>query len=143
DSKNTAQMFLPEADTQSPEFKAWFGNSTVINADGTPKLVFHGTRSRDNFNTFIPGSHVGTLWAAVERGYEGFPAMAISTAREQGKPQQEIDELARGSLAQTSGRHRVHKHLRIFPLYARIENPFHTDDYTANKADELIRKAID
>ncbi|MFP3344954.1 hypothetical protein R0J87_20980, partial [Halomonas sp. SIMBA_159] len=52
DSKNTAQMFLPEADTQSPEFKAWFGNSTVINADGTPKLVFHGTRSRDNFNTF-------------------------------------------------------------------------------------------
>ncbi|MFP3786216.1 hypothetical protein, partial [Burkholderia sp. SIMBA_024] len=46
-------------------------------------------------------------------------------------------------LAQTSGRHRVHKHLRIFPLYARIENPFHTDDYTANKADELIRKAID
>jgi len=31
--------------TDTPEFKAWFRNSKVVNPDGTPKIVFHGTGS--------------------------------------------------------------------------------------------------
>ncbi len=27
----------------TPEFKAWFGKSKVVNSDGSPKVVFHGT----------------------------------------------------------------------------------------------------
>jgi len=36
--------------TSSPEFKNWFGNSKVVNDDGSPKVVYHGTwKSFDEF----------------------------------------------------------------------------------------------
>ena len=28
---------------ENPAFKAWFGNSKVVNSDGSPKVVYHGT----------------------------------------------------------------------------------------------------
>lgn len=31
--------------TKSPEFKAWFGDSKVVDADGKPLVVYHGTTS--------------------------------------------------------------------------------------------------
>ena len=31
--------------TQTPEFKAWFGNSKVVDADGKPLVVYHGTNA--------------------------------------------------------------------------------------------------
>ncbi|VVC05800.1 Uncharacterised protein [uncultured archaeon] len=47
----TVNMHLYELDygpidTNSPEFKAWFGNSIVKNENGSPKMVYHGTWSR-------------------------------------------------------------------------------------------------
>jgi hypothetical protein len=38
--------------TNTAAFQAWFGNSKVVNKDGTPLVVYHGTRS--DFNTFDP-----------------------------------------------------------------------------------------
>jgi hypothetical protein len=29
--------------TESPEFKKWFGDSAIVNEDGTPKQMYHGT----------------------------------------------------------------------------------------------------
>jgi len=37
-------------DNINDNFKQWFGNSKVINADGTPKKMYHGTRGE--FNAF-------------------------------------------------------------------------------------------
>lgn len=33
--------------SQSPEFRKWFGNSKVVDADGEPSRVFHGTDAGD------------------------------------------------------------------------------------------------
>jgi ADP-Ribosyltransferase in polyvalent proteins len=33
--------------TQTPEFKAWFGDSKVVDADGKPLAVYHGTHTPD------------------------------------------------------------------------------------------------
>lgn len=33
------------AQTDTPEFRRWFGDSKVVNADGTPRTVYHGTGS--------------------------------------------------------------------------------------------------
>jgi len=33
--------------TDSPEFKAWFGDSKVVDKDGKPLVVYHGTTSED------------------------------------------------------------------------------------------------
>jgi len=42
--------------TNTPEFKAWFGDSKVVDADGKPLVVYHGTgNSFDTFDTSING----------------------------------------------------------------------------------------
>ena len=38
--------------TDNPKFKAWFGDSKVVDADGKPLVVYHGTTA--NFDTFSP-----------------------------------------------------------------------------------------
>jgi hypothetical protein len=40
--------------TETSEFKAWFGDSKVVNADGKPLVVYHGSRNA-NFNSFNNG----------------------------------------------------------------------------------------
>ena len=42
----------PKDQIQTKEFKKWFGNSKVVNADGTPKVMYHGTPN-GNFDTFV------------------------------------------------------------------------------------------
>jgi len=37
-----AKMSLREA-PDTPEFKSWFGKSKIVNSDGTPKVMYHGT----------------------------------------------------------------------------------------------------
>lgn len=38
--------------TDTPAFKKWFGDSKVVDADGKPLVVYHGTQA--SFNTFDP-----------------------------------------------------------------------------------------
>lgn len=42
--------------TETPAFKAWFGDSKVVDAQGKPLVVFHGTAS-NNISEFLP--HAG------------------------------------------------------------------------------------
>jgi hypothetical protein len=35
---------IQQSKTDTPEFKKWFGNSKVVNPDGTPKVMYHGTK---------------------------------------------------------------------------------------------------
>ena len=63
--------------TQSQQFKRWFGDwqnhpesaSKVVNADGTPKVVYHGTSERNGSFTVFDESK------AVKRGGLGFKAL--------------------------------------------------------------------
>lgn len=41
---------LNQADTTTPEFQRWFGDSRVVDADGKPLVVYHGTTG--DFNKF-------------------------------------------------------------------------------------------
>jgi hypothetical protein len=41
--------------TQTDAFRNWFGNSAVVNEDGTPKIVYHGTT--ETFNAFRPSAY--------------------------------------------------------------------------------------
>src|SRR6266545_6706639 len=90
---------------RSTEFCCWFGNSKVVNADDTPKLVYHGTvndfevfeETRKRQRAF--GFHFGSISQAeyfAGYGYDG-----------------------RGHT--WSGGH-------IKPVYLRIESPLRTPD---------------
>lgn len=56
----------PQSPTQSydtPNFKAWFKNSQVVNEDGTPRRMYHGT-TKNNLTKFDQRS--GGIWVAFD-----------------------------------------------------------------------------
>jgi hypothetical protein len=67
------------AQESTPEFKEWFGDSKVVDEEGRPKVVYHGTRA--DFSVFDPArakDGVGSFftdapeWASVAAGGEHF-----------------------------------------------------------------------
>lgn len=75
DKKNAPESpKRPVVDT--PEFKAWFGDSKVVNNKGEPLMMFHSTRAVKDFDTFktSPVKDEGG-WAS--RGKPGDPFDAI------------------------------------------------------------------
>lgn len=60
--KHPADALLSRAvavdQTKTPNFKRWFGNSKVVDTDGRPLVVYHGTKN--DFSAFLPNSHFGT-----------------------------------------------------------------------------------
>jgi N12 class adenine-specific DNA methylase len=53
--------------TNTPEFKRWFGDSKVVDADGKPLVVYHGTDADQPFNEFHSGQHFGGKVSANQR----------------------------------------------------------------------------
>lgn len=56
---------IAAGDVNTPEFRAWFKDSKVVDENGEPLVVYHSTR--EVFNSFQPLSHFGTADAAEER----------------------------------------------------------------------------
>jgi adenine/guanine phosphoribosyltransferase-like PRPP-binding protein len=57
--------FSRQSQTDTPAFKAWFGDSKVVDSDGKPLVVYHGTDEKFNiFNT----SESGTYGAGIYFG---------------------------------------------------------------------------
>lgn len=56
-----------EDQTQTPEFKRWFGDSKVVDAEGRPLVVYHGTRG--DFDTFDAGRQGQSDFGASGRGF--------------------------------------------------------------------------
>lgn len=53
------------AQTQTPAFKEWFGDSKVVDGEGKPLVVYHGSGA--SFDTFRPGAFPGFYFAADHR----------------------------------------------------------------------------
>ena len=52
----------PVAQTETPEFKAWFSDSKVTDSAGKPLVVYHGTDAEfSEFKTRREGAHFGTF----------------------------------------------------------------------------------
>lgn len=52
--------FSREDQTNTPEFKKWFGDSKVVDANGKPLVVYHGTAG--DFNAF---NSIRAIWAST------------------------------------------------------------------------------
>ena len=62
--------------TDTMQFKRWFGNSKVTNPDGSPRIVYHGSASSERFTVFKPGER-GEMWfsSSAETAYNKRPQM--------------------------------------------------------------------
>lgn len=58
--------------TDTPEFKRWFGDSKVVDESGKPLVVYHGTRPGNDIRKFREKKHDG-IYFTPDPGYaEGF-----------------------------------------------------------------------
>ena len=45
-NENVKERFALDEKTETPEFKRWFGNSKVVDENGKPKVMYHGSREK-------------------------------------------------------------------------------------------------
>lgn len=106
----------PKDQIQTKEFKKWFGNSKVVNADGTPKVMYHGTPN-GNFDTFKKGANYFTENEQYADRYQNPSASSISTGKEVDNP-------------------------TTHAVYIKMEKPFDTRDSKAREIfeDEFLNQ---
>lgn len=128
-----ASLFEPSAAyrarvTETPAFRAWFGDSKVVDAEGKPLVVYHGTAADfDRFDMARGGDvwgasdSLGVMWFASEPKRANRAALDAAIAR------------ADADIAD---------HARLMPVYLSIRNPFTpTARQIADPA--LLGRAID
>lgn len=84
--------------TSSPQFLAWFGDSKIVDANGQPLVMYHGTH-QGGFDVFKPGSNGNAIFVApTPDEAETFGA-------------RHIDNGDAGAVT-------------VMPVYVKAENPF-------------------
>ena len=108
--------------TKTLAFKAWFGDSKVVNKDGSPKVVYHGTDAPEDFNTFEHTEDIGFHF--------GSAAVANARAAASGPV---VEETARngGPLEHQANR-------RVIPVYLSIKNPLRLPDMGTWEANDVL-----
>lgn len=96
--------------TNTPEFKTFFGDSKVVDAEGKPLVAYHATNA--DFSEFRPGRHGNAI----------FVSFNPDNAQRFGQRQVDYEG---GSL-------------NIMPVYVKAENPF--DFQNAQHVQELVRE---
>ena len=86
---------LSRRQTNTPEFKRWFGDSKVVDENGKPLVVYHGTNK--SFNVFRPSKKFGNAY---------FASASTSYA----------NALAKDVFGKTGGDN-------VMPLYVSLQNP--------------------
>lgn len=123
----------------TPEFRAWFGDSKVVDEQGRPMVVYHATSNVINernevqrmasfgfgtefreFDEFIPMSHFGTAKAARDRA------------------------ISRGLLSVEPSWKRPFHHpgSRTYPVYLSIKNPLRVTDAMASDEASMLGALI-
>lgn len=111
--------------TETPAFKKWFGSSKIVDAEGRPRRVYHGTgRDFEAFDIAKSGTGSGT---PAEKAI--FVSTDPATASHYADVQGVSDTADHGGA--------------VYPLYAKAENPMVSDlkYYNSKKFAEEIARA--
>jgi hypothetical protein len=149
----------------TPEFKAWFSDSKVVNPDGTPREVFHGTtrdftvfkRTKGNSGgDFGKGFYLTSSPEDASANYAGIgPDLEnqISMLAEQIASNEEFEGVDKFDKVVERARKKAEKKLyggadHVIPAYVRMVNPLvlpakgYTDARVARKFVNAIRSAM-
>jgi hypothetical protein len=122
--------------TDTLSFRRWFGKSKVVDSDGQPLRVFHGTNSNfDRFSKAELGSATGARSAKLGFFFTSDPEVGSSYADNEnpydtklvrllGKPYQRFNEAILRALGRPS---QIPSGQNVLPVYLRIENPLEVD----------------
>lgn len=109
-------LLLESYINDNPKFKQWFKNSVVVDNNGNPLKVFHGTTSNKNFDIF--NTTLRGAWFAVNPREASAYTVGYSKYG-----------------AYIKRPDYVKKHGRVLPVYINIQNP---KIYTSEDLDDLI-----
>lgn len=96
--------------TDSPAFRRWFGDSKVVDADGNPLVVYHGTNA--DFSVFNPGREGNAIFVAFD------PKSA--------------EQFGQRNVDYNGG------NLSVMPVYVKAEKPF--DYTNKQDVDAIVRE---
>ncbi len=128
--------------TSTPEFKAWFGESKVVDDDGEPLVMYHGTGKAEGFDEFNPdmtGLGADQLGSGFYFTTDPSEASLYTT---------QISALANPSDAKLGG----DSSPGVLPVYLSIQNPLKVKgsnlrdvdiDLTPSQAEAIIRYSPD
>ena len=123
--------------TETPEFKRWFGDSKVVDADGKPLVVYHGTDK--DFSAFDP-SRIGDNFGVDEEGF----FFTSSKIRASGYADPESEFAAAGMGVRRGAEPRSGSN--VMPVYLSLQNPLTLDAYTGafytNPAVEIDEQGV-
>lgn len=114
-------------------FRRWFDNSTLVNEDGSPRQMYHGTRASEDFDEFKigPGEigiHIGTKEQASDPAFVG--RIYSTDPNVQGITQRVHDSIGAKP--------------RVFPLYARLTKPLRIiNDQFGNSPEAILDSIVE
>lgn len=113
--------------TDTPEFKAWFGDSKVVDAEGKPLVVYHGTdRNIEVFSKSTSGKNVNH--PATKAGFFFTENKAVANNYAVGA------DLKSYSAGDESGVQ------QLIPAYLALTNPLVLDVKSADEGDDVLAK---
>ena len=105
---------VQQSKTDTPEFKKWFGNSKIVNPDGTPRVMYHGTKQDiDEFKSDFQ------LRKEKNQDY----GQRLTTAYGLGGIYFTPDPSYANRYAKTDFR-KTKEQANVIPVYLRMENPY-------------------
>lgn len=93
----------------TPEWRAWFGDSKVVDADGNPLVVYHGTQAEEDFSAFDEEAYFTPYRGGLIAFFSTSPKFASNYAT---------------TITASDGETKINPNARIIPAYLRIKNPF-------------------
>jgi hypothetical protein len=121
DKSDSGNILFSRSQTNTPEFKSWFGKSKVIDENGNPQEVYHGSSEPDENEDPISrfagldswtkgGSAIGNSMSGLGDWFTDAPATASYFA-----------ERGRGGGFEVGP--------AVYPVYLRMNNPLYVDTY--------------
>ncbi|MEO9231643.1 MAG: LPD38 domain-containing protein [Devosia sp.] len=140
DTTNGKTALSRSEKTESDPFKKWFGNSKIVNEDGTPKVVYHGTDA--DISTFDK-SNIGSRHPFSKEGF-----YFTSSTKTASIYADSITNAANGFRPNSPFAVPVRNGANVIPAYVSLQKPLiiNTEDLTSEeKLDEddgrLVRDA--
>lgn len=117
------------AQTKTPEFKSWFGDSKIVTPEGNPRVMYHGTFSRryfldklariipgkpdPDFTVFKPGGRSNAIFVS--------PSQAFAS-----KFAADTEDLGKSSFFGITPEELAQERpgARVYPVFVKAENPF-------------------
>jgi hypothetical protein len=112
------EVFFEEKNIETPAFKSWFKNSKVIDKNGEPLVVYHGTTHPFDIRSFMVFNDIGHHFGTADSADDRLRAKSIEQ-----DPDNEYLETS-----------------KVYPVYLSIQNPLYIpDDLGTWEPEDVLR----